>query len=170
MVALGCAYDRLKGKRLLRRLRNEKAQDGDTMSGPQGPEPNQPSAPPPSDQQPGADKGAKRSPAVIGAVIGVLAAIVVVVVLILGLWKPGFFVTDKLDVNKVQAGVQQVLTDETSGYGAKNVQNVKCNNGTNPAMTKGTSFNCDVNIDGTNRQVTVTVQDDNGTYAVGQPK
>ena len=55
----------------------------------------------------------------------------------LGFWEPGFFVTTKLDVNKAQAGVQQVLTDETNGYGAKNVKDVKCNNGADPTVKKG---------------------------------
>jgi hypothetical protein len=114
--------------------------------------------------------GPKRSRAVIGTVIGVFAAIVVVVVLVLGFWEPGFFVTTKLDVNKAQAGVQQILTDNTNGYGAKNVKDVKCNNGQNPTVKKGSSFDCDVSIDGTKRQVTVTFQDNKGTYEVGRPK
>ena len=114
--------------------------------------------------------GPKRSRAVVGTVIGVFAAIVVVVVLVLGFWEPGFFVTTKLDVNKAQAGVQQILTDNTNGYGAKNVKDVKCNNGQNPTVKKGSSFDCDVSIDGTKRQVTVTFQDNKGTYEVGRPK
>src|SRR5271165_4780125 len=121
-------------------------------------------------QPTGAEQGSKRSLAVIGGIVGVLAAIIIAVVLVLGFWKPGFFVTTKLDVNKAQAGVQQVLTDETNGYGAKNVKDVKCNNGQNPTVKKGDSFNCEVSIDGTKRQVTVTFQDDNGTYEVGRPK
>ena len=120
--------------------------------------------------QPPPEQGSKRSLAVIGGIIGVLAAIIIAVVLVLGFWKPGFFVTTKLDVNKAQAGVQQILTDETNGYGAKNVKDVKCNNGQNPRVRKGDTFNCDVSIDGTKRQVTVTFQDDNGTYEVGRPK
>ena len=106
----------------------------------------------------------------IFAVIGVLAAIVVAVVLVLGFWKPGFFVTTKLDIGKAQVGVQQILTDETNGYGAKNVKDVKCNNGQNPTVKKGDTFTCEVSIDGTKRQVTVTFQDDKGTYEVGRPK
>ena len=106
----------------------------------------------------------------IGTVVGVFAAIVVAVVLVLGFWAPGFFVTTKLDVNKAQAGVQQILTDNTNGYGAKNVKDVKCNNGQNPTVKKGSSFDCDVSIDGTKRQVTVTFQDNKGTYEVGRPK
>ena len=98
-----------------------------------------------------------------------LAAIVLAVVLVLGFWKPGFFVTTKLDVNKAQQGVQQILTDETNGYGAKNVKDVKCNNGQNPTVKKGDTFDCEVSIDGTQKQVTVTFQDDKGTYEVGRP-
>ena len=90
--------------------------------------------------------------------------------LVLGFWKPGFFVTTKLDVNAAQTGVQQILTDETNGYGAKNVKDVKCNDGESPTVKKGDTFNCEVSIDGTKRQVTVTFQDDNGTYEVGRPK
>ncbi len=45
--------------------------------------------------------------------------------LVLGFWKPGFFVTTKLDVNAAQTGVQQILADEANGYGAKNVKDVK---------------------------------------------
>ncbi|QEN14487.1 DUF4333 domain-containing protein [Mycolicibacterium sp. ELW1] len=119
--------------------------------------------------QPG-DEGAKKSSAVLFTVIGVLAAIVVAVVLVLGFWKPGFFVTTKLDIGKAQQGVQNILTDETNGYGAKNVKDVKCNNGQNPTVKKGDTFTCEVSIDGTKRQVTVTFQDDKGTYEVGRPK
>ncbi|EUA44415.1 hypothetical protein I552_4188 [Mycobacterium xenopi 3993] len=78
--------------------------------------------------------------------------------------------TTKLDINKAQAGVQQILSDETNGYGAKNVKDVKCNNGQNPTVKKGATFDCEVSIDGTKRQVTVTFQDNKGTYEVGRPK
>jgi len=95
---------------------------------------------------------------------------VVIAFLILGFWLPGFFVTTKLDVNKAQEGVQQILSDEANGYGAKNVQDVKCNGGENPKVQKNSTFTCEVSIDGTKRQVTVTFQDDEGTYEVGRPK
>ena len=88
-------------------------------------------------------------------------------VAVLGFWKPGFFVTTKLDVSAAQSGVQQILTDESNGYGAKNVKDVKCNGGNSPTVKKGDTFNCEVSIDGTKRQVTVTFQDDKGTYEVG---
>lgn len=121
-------------------------------------------------QQPGAEEGSKRSLAVIGGVIGLLAAIIVAVVLVMGFWKPGFFVTTKLDIDAAQTGVQQILTDETNGYGATNVKDVKCNDGQNPTVERGATFDCEVSIDGTKRQVTVTFQDDSGTYEVGRPR
>ena len=96
--------------------------------------------------------------------------LVIAAVLVLGFWEPGFFVTTKLDINKAQSGVQQILTDETNGYGAKNVQNVKCNNGADPVVKKGGSFDCNVSIDGAQKKVTVTFQDDKGTYEVGRPQ
>ncbi|AKK27720.1 DUF4333 domain-containing protein [Mycobacterium sp. EPa45] len=132
-------------------------------------DPNQPGQYAPYPQLGGED-AAKKSSAVLFTVIGVLAALVVAVVLVLGFWKPGFFVTTKLDIGKAQQGVQNILTDETNGYGAKNVKDVKCNNGQNPTVKKGDTFTCEVSIDGTKRQVTVTFQDDKGTYEVGRPK
>jgi hypothetical protein len=119
---------------------------------------------------PGSEEGSKRSLAVIGGVLGLLAALIVAVVLVLGFWKPGFFVTTKLDVSAAQSGVQQILTDEANGYGAKNVKDVKCNDGQSPTVKKGETFDCEVSIDGTKRQVTVTFQDNDGTYEVGRPK
>jgi hypothetical protein len=115
-------------------------------------------------------EGSKRSLALIGGIVGLLAALIVAVVGVLGFWKPGFFVTTKLDVGAAQSGVQQILTDESNGYGAKNVKDVKCNGGNSPTVKKGDTFNCEVSIDGTKRQVTVTFQDDKGTYEVGRPK
>lgn len=120
--------------------------------------------------QPGSEEGSKKSLAVIGSVLGGLALVVIIAVLVLGFWKPGFFVTTTLDVDAAQTGVQQILTDEANGYGAKNVKDVTCNGGVSPEVKKGDTFTCQVSIDGTKRQVTVTFQDDNGTYEVGRPK
>jgi hypothetical protein len=126
--------------------------------------------PPQYYQQPGSDEGSKKSLALVGGIVGLLAAIIVAAVLVMGFWKPGFFVTTKLDINSAQSGVQQILTDESNGYGAKNVKDVKCNDGQNPEVKQGGTFDCEVSIDGTKRQVTVTFQDDDGTYEVGRPK
>lgn len=120
--------------------------------------------------QPGAEEGSKKSLAVIGSVVGGLVLVIVVAVLVLGFWKPGFFVTTTLDVDAAQTGVQQILTDEANGYGAQNVRDVSCNGGVSPVVRKGDTFTCDVSVDGTKRQVTVTFQDDDGTYEVGRPK
>jgi Domain of unknown function (DUF4333) len=119
---------------------------------------------------PGTQQRSNRSLKIIGGVVGALAVVIIAAVGVLGFWKPGFFVTTRLDVNKAQAGVQQVLTDETNGYGAKNVKDVTCNNGQSPKVKKGDTFNCVVSIDGTQKQVTVTFQDDSGTYEVGRPR
>jgi hypothetical protein len=115
-------------------------------------------------------EGSKKSLALVGGIVGLLAVVIIAVVLVLGFWKPGFFVTTKLDVAAAQTGVSQILSDEANGYGAKNVKDVKCNDGASPTVKKGDTFDCEVSIDGTKRQVTVTFQDDNGTYEVGRPK
>lgn len=118
----------------------------------------------------GGPAGAKKSKNVILGVVGAFAVVVLVVVGVLGFWKPGWFVTTNLDVKAAQSGVQQILSDQTNGYGAKNVEGVNCNNGANPKVVKGGTFDCDVSIDGTKRTVTVTFQDDSGTYEVGRPR
>jgi hypothetical protein len=116
------------------------------------------------------DAGSKKSMGAILGVVGALVAVVLIVVGVLGFWKPGWFVTTNLDIKAAQSGVQQILSDQTNGYGAKNVQDVSCNNGANPKVVKGGTFDCEVSIDGTKRQVTVTFQDDSGTYEVGRPR
>jgi uncharacterized protein DUF4333 len=112
-------------------------------------------------------RSSRRPTTLVGG--GIALLVVVAVVLVLGFWKPGFFVTTKLDISKVQTGVQQVLTDQLHGYGAKNVKDVTCNNGKNPTVKKGDTFTCEASIDGTKRQVTITLQDENGNYEVGRP-
>ncbi|HLS00011.1 DUF4333 domain-containing protein [Mycolicibacillus parakoreensis] len=103
--------------------------------------------------------------------LGVLTAAIVAAVLVVGFVWPGYFVTTKLDIEKAQNGVQQILGDETNGYGAKNVKDVICNEGKgDPTVKRGDSFDCEVSIDGTKRRVTVTFQDDAGTYEVSRPR
>ncbi|WP_407686591.1 DUF4333 domain-containing protein [Mycobacterium sp. HUMS_1102779] len=114
--------------------------------------------------------GKKRSTTLIVGVVGVIAFLLIAAVLVLGFWEPGFFVTTKLDIKKAQTGVQQILSDETNGYGARNVKDVKCNNGADPTVKKGASFDCSVSIDGAQKHVTVTFQDNKGTYEVGRPQ
>ena len=144
-----------------------------TVSRPYGPP--QPSGQPQYGQppygQPGGDEPtSKRSMAALGTILGVLAAIIVAAVLVLGFWKPGFFVSTKLDVTKAQTGVAADPVGPDQRLRRQNVKDVKCNNGQNPTVRKGDNFTCEVSIDGTKRQVTVTFQDDKGTYEVGRPK
>jgi hypothetical protein len=119
---------------------------------------------------PGTDPGSKKSMKMILGIVGGIAVLIIAIVAVMGFWKPGFFVTTKLDVNAAQTGVAQILGDEANGYGAKNVKDVTCNNGASPTVKKGDTFDCEVSIDGTKRRVTVTFQDDKGTYEVGRPK
>ena len=117
-------------------------------------------------------QGSKRSKALMWGLIGGAAVIIIAVGVTAFAW-PAWAVTTKLDVAKVQDGVTHILTDDKDGYGAKNVTGVKCNteqNGQNPTVKKNGTFTCDVSIDGTARQVTVTMTDDKGTYEVGRPR
>lgn len=107
--------------------------------------------------------------AVLSGGIALLVVVIVAVVLALGSWRPSSFFTTKLDVNDAQIGVQQVLTDQIHGYGAKNVEEITCNDGQNPTVKKGGTFTCEARINGAKRQVTVTFQDDKGNYEVGRP-
>jgi hypothetical protein len=130
-------------------------------------DPNQQFSPYSSTGGPG---GSKKSTHAVLGVVGAFVVIVLIVVGVLGFWTPGWFVTTNLDVKAAQTGVQQILSDQTNGYGAKNVEGVNCNNGANPKVVKGGTFDCEVSVDGTKRQVTVTFQDDSGTYEVGRPR
>jgi hypothetical protein len=103
-------------------------------------------------------------------IVGAAVAAVVAVVLITGLWVPGYFNTDTLDVKAADAGVQQVLTDPATGYGLPKVSDVACNHGQNPTISDGGTFTCTVTIAGSPRQVTVRFVGNDGTYAVGRPE
>lgn len=111
--------------------------------------------------------GTRRSRWLIAAL---LAAVVLGVVLILGFATPGFWRTPKMKVGDVEHGVKSVLTDDTAGYGVKNVGDVTCNNGQDPTAAKGGHFECQVTVDGAKRTVTVTMTDNAGAFAVGRPK
>lgn len=78
--------------------------------------------------------------------------------------------TKKLAVGAVQSDVQQILVDRITGYNAGDIKDVKCNNGQDPTVEKGGSFNCTVSVRGKQHQLTVTFPDDSGTYEVGLPQ
>jgi len=123
-------------------------------------------APPASTVDP--PKQSNRWPLIIASLAGVLLALVVVVVAVLIL--AGTSNRKQLDVAKAEAGVRQILTDPTHGYGVENLTEVKCNQGDNPTVKKGETFSCDVNVNGAKRRVAVLFIDDNGTYEVDRPR
>ncbi|MGE2724431.1 DUF4333 domain-containing protein [Mycolicibacterium pulveris] len=92
------------------------------------------------------------------------------VVLVAALWFFGFFDTNVLDVQQVEAGVVEILSDPINGYGANEVTAITCNNGQDPTVEKGEGFSCDVVIDGAHRDVQVVFRDDVGTYEVDGPR
>jgi hypothetical protein len=77
---------------------------------------------------------------------------------------------NELDVHEAEAGVKQILTDSSYGYGVQNVGIVRCNNGANPKATQGATFVCDAMVDGSTRRVAVVFVDDQGTYEVDRPR
>jgi hypothetical protein len=99
---------------------------------------------------------------------GILLLVGEAVALVLGVNQLGVFGGNELDVVKVQAGVQRILSDPIYGYGTHSVTSVSCNGGHNPSADKGDTFTCAVTIDGAAGHVTVLVED-NGTYSVDRP-
>ena len=132
------------------------------------------STPGPSGQPPGGPQRRKHTGRWLSIAGTVLVVLVAAALVVLGPWKLSSFKNllnhNTLDVNKAQTAVQQILTDPIKGYGAKNVTDVKCNNGQNPHARMGDSFTCEVKVDGAQRHVTVVFADDNGTYEVDRPK
>ncbi|GAA2048634.1 DUF4333 domain-containing protein [Williamsia deligens] len=107
--------------------------------------------------------GRKRSPAVLGAVGGIVV-LVLAVLAITAFWAPGFAVTTELSRSSVEKGVRTVLVRD---YQATDVSAVRCPNG--QKVEKGSSFRCSLTVAGAQQQVTVTFLDDKGTYEVGRP-
>lgn len=107
-----------------------------------------------------APKGGNRKGLVIGiVVVAVLIVIVVVVLLVAGVFTKKVF-----DTAKVEQGVTGVLTND---YKLK-ASDVKCPD--NEPVKTGTTFNCQVTVDGAQKNVQITVKSDDGHYEVGQPQ
>ena len=94
---------------------------------------------------------------------GVGVAAILAGVLILGFVTPGFFTTTVFDQDAVQRGVAQILSDE---YG-QDPQVVACPTG--QEVQAGSTFSCQVTIEGEQRNVTITVKTDDGEYEVARP-
>lgn len=121
---------------------------------------------------PGAPAGARRSTlstALLWGGVG-LVAVVLGIAVVIGLSDPDLLSTKKLDVQDAQSEIQRVLTDDITGYGAKDVDDVKCNNGENITVKQGNSFTCHVRIDGSSRSVTATFLDNSGNFDVSRPE
>lgn len=110
-------------------------------------------------------KRAKRA-----AQLGAALAVITAAFLILGLWKPGFLNTTKLDVTIAQRSIEQLLADQANGYGLSAVSDVTCNNGQNPTVRAGATFTCTLRVGGTPRQLTVTFDNSSGDYTVSPPQ
>lgn len=107
--------------------------------------------------------------ALLASVIAV-SAVMAGAILVLGFWKPGYFVKTRLDINEVIAGAQSVITDSSTGYGLTGASVTSCNGGKSPTITVGLSFTCEVSVDGAVRTVVVTIEDAEGTYGVSAPR
>ncbi|WP_231965728.1 DUF4333 domain-containing protein [Mycobacterium sp. E802] len=99
-------------------------------------------------------------------------AVVTVAVIGVGLWAWNGSEGNgtRLDVRQAEAGVAEILSDPINGYGANRVAAVACNNGDNPVVRTGATFECAVEINDTLRRVIVEFTDDEGTYAVDGPR
>lgn len=80
---------------------------------------------------------------------------------------PGLFIDQKLDIAQAQVGIAHILTDP-SGFGAKRVSDVTCNDGHDPVIHQGASFDCQATIDRVKQVFIVTFTDDAGSYQVGR--
>jgi hypothetical protein len=96
---------------------------------------------------------------IIGGVVALLVIVGIALVLAFTV-----FGTDTLDQKATEDGVERIVTDS---YGAENVSGVTCPSG--QEVKAGTSFQCDLKIDGEATKVTVLVKDDNGLYEVNPP-
>lgn len=120
-------------------------------------------------QQPGgfgdpaveAERSKRRWPWVLGG-FGVLA---VAVVLVLGFVVPGFFHRTVFDAAAVQKGVERTLVDS---YRIDGVGSVWCPS--DQPVVRGTTFTCEVTVDGRNTSVRITVRNAEGSYAVSRPR
>lgn len=102
--------------------------------------------------------------------VGAAAAVGIAAFLILGLWKPGFLNTTKLDITVAQRSIEQLLSDKANGYGLGAVSDVTCNNSQNPTVRAGATFTCTVRISGIPRRVNVTFDNSSGDYTVSPPQ
>ncbi|HJQ48019.1 MAG TPA: DUF4333 domain-containing protein [Amycolatopsis sp.] len=106
----------------------------------------------------GAPTGGKKR-GKLWAIIGAVAVVIVAAVLVTGLVAPGWFYLNKVfDNTAVANAVKSQLGADSATCPAD--QPVKA----------GSTFTCQVTISGQQKNVQISVQDDNGTYKIGQPQ
>lgn len=98
-----------------------------------------------------------------GLVIGLVVAGLLVVAAIIGLLLV-LFASDELDQSAVQDGVSRVLKES---YGIADVSDVSCPSG--QEVKVDATFTCDLKVSGEDKQVTIKITKDDGTYEVGRP-
>lgn len=121
--------------------------------------------PPTGHRAPSKSSGPSGRTWVIAASVAVVLAVAAV-----AMWQFLFRDATVINVEQAEAGVREILSDPINGYGANSISALRCNEGKDPPAAKGDSFTCDVEIDGTVRQVYVEFQDDKGTFAVDGPR
>ena len=78
------------------------------------------------------------------------------------------FDDDTFDAAQMNQGVTQVLTNAPpSGFGLSGVTDVNCPSG--QAVVVGSKFNCSLQVEGRQTQVTIEVLSDSGEYRVNPP-
>ncbi|WP_228001268.1 DUF4333 domain-containing protein [Nocardia australiensis] len=95
----------------------------------------------------------------IGLGVVAVVAIGAIVALVLALTSK-----DELDNSAVQDGVKKVLSDS---YGIQDVADVSCPSGQKVAVDA--TFTCSLKVSGEQKNVTVKITKDDGTYEVGRP-
>lgn len=80
----------------------------------------------------------------------------------------GPFPNDTFDAAQMNQGVTQVLTNAPpAGFGLSGVTDVNCPSG--QAVVVGSKFNCSLQVDGRQTQLTIEVLSDSGEYRVNPP-
>lgn len=110
-----------------------------------------------------------------GLIIGIVALVVVLALAAVALfvWPRPFkgvgpFPNDTFDAAQMNQGVTQVLTNAPPlGFGLSGVSDVNCPSG--QAVVVGSKFNCSLQVEGRQTQVTIEVLSDSGEYRVNPP-
>lgn len=99
-------------------------------------------------------------------IIGLSSLVVVLAILALLLWVwPGWLSKKVFDQNAVQTGVVNLIKTSYN----ENATAASCPDAHSTEVKAGNTFNCTVTIDGTQKNVKITVKDDKGTYQVSPP-